>query len=295
MTLFVVCGETRTEVQGEVSGVRENSNSVSLSRVVTEVVAAKRAANRRETYLRSLKVYLDGFARGREGMPITAVNLKVIEDWYASRTETPSMRKGTIGRLSTMFSFAWRRGYVSENPCRRLERIRVDPKPPRIFSPAEAKRLLEYVCDHGRRRWRLAQVTLGLFCGIRPFELTRLHWNDVDLNRAIVRVDASASKVRQRRIVPIPENAIQWLECCQRDNKPLGAVRWKWIGDIERGTGLQWQNDILRHTAASYLLAKHEDCGKIARWLGNSADVLLKHYTELVSAEDCLAYWDIRP
>lgn len=293
MTLFF-CGETRTELQGTRTVINQ-SNSVPISRVVLELVAAKTAANRRQSYLRSLRVYLEGFARGREDMPITAVNLKLLEEWYASRTETPSMRKGTIGRLSTMFSYAWRKGYVTENPCKRLERIRVDPKPPRIFTPLQARTLLHYLRGDRRRRWRLAQAILGLFCGVRPTELTRLFWKDIDLERAIVRIDASASKVRQRRIVPIPENAIAWLKLCERHEQKIGAVRWKWIEAAERKTGLKWENDILRHTAASYLVAKHEDCGRVARWLGNSADVLLRHYTELVSAEDCLAFWSIRP
>lgn len=294
MELFVVGGDLDKRESKVFQKVSLDS-SVSLSRVVKEVIAAKRAANRRPSYVRNLRVYLESFARGREDMPITAVNLQMLEDWYGSRNETPASRKGTIGRISSMMSYAWRRGYVMENPCKRLERVRVDPKPPRIFTPLEARTLLHYLGRDGRTKWRLPQVILGLFCGVRPTELTRLFWKDIDLDRAVVRIDASASKVRQRRIVPIPDNAVAWLRACKPNNLKIGAVRWKWIDAVERHTGLKWDNDILRHTAASYLLAKHEDCGKVARWLGNSADVLLKNYTELVSAADCQAFWEIMP
>ena len=34
---------------------------------------------------------------------------------------------------------------------------------------------------------------------------------------------------------------------------------------------------------------------KVARWLGNSARILLRHYTELVGAEEATKFWSIRP
>ena len=44
----------------------------------------------------------------------------------------------------------------------------------------------------------------------------------------------------------------------------------------------RWPQDLLRHTAASYLLALHGDAGKVATMLGNSSSVLLTHYHEPV-------------
>lgn len=300
MTLYVVVGgETTVELPGVV-GVGAipklgESNSVPISKVIADCLASKATANLRSEYIRSLRFYLEGFARGRERMPITAVNLEIIEKWFAGRKETPSSRRSNIGRLSSLFSYAWRRGFVKENPCRRLERIRVDPKPPRILTPLEARTILHYMAKDGRRRWRLPQIALGLFAGIRPTELTRLHWRDIDLTKQLVRIDASASKIRRRRIVPLSDNCVSWLRLCKPHTKPLGAKRWKWIRNLERGTGIKWDKDILRHSAASYLLSQHEDVGRVARWLGNSPDILLNHYAELVCAQDALAFWKITP
>lgn len=267
-----------------------------ISQVIKEVIAAKIASNRRPAYTRHLKIFLNKFARGRESKPINEFDLTTLEDWFAFRKGKPASAKGEWGRLSTMFTYAKRKKYITgDNPCSEMDKIKIDAKPPRLFTPKEAETLLRHLSGHARRRLRLAQCVIGLFCGIRPTELTRIYWRDIDLDRAVIRVDAAASKVRRRRIVPIPQIAIEWLKLCPMNDNPIGAIRWKWIGDVERGTGLKWDNDILRHCAASYLLAKHEDCGRVARWLGNSADILLKHYTELVSKEDCAAYWNIRP
>lgn len=291
-----MCVETNTISFG-VNGVsaQRSGGSVTISRVIEDCLAAKVSANRRPSYVRSLKLYLQAFAKGRESKPIAEFDLKLLEDWFSHRKETPSSRRSNIGRLSSLFNYAWRRNFIKENPCRRLERIRIDAKPPRILTPLEARTILVYMSRHGRRRWRLPQVILGLFAGVRPVELTRLYWKDIDLVKGLVRIDASASKVRQRRIVPLSANALEWLRLCKPNDKPLGARRWKWIGDLERGTAIKWDKDLLRHTAASYLLEREQDCGKVARWLGNSPDILLRFYAEIVTAQDCLAFWSIRP
>ena len=52
-----------------------------------------------------------------------------------------------------------------------------------------------------------------------------------------------------------------------------------------------WPKDVLRHTAASYLLALHGDVGKVAMMLGNSPNILLTHYHEPVCETDCAAFW----
>lgn len=294
MTLYYVFGETCTELHGTRSVV-EQSNSVSISKVVNDCVSAKKLANRRPSYTKTLAVYLKMFARGREEKPIAEFNLKTLEDWFASRNESHATRRGTISKLSVLFSFAKRRGLITENPCSRLERVTVDAKPPKILTPIEAEKLLRFMASNSKRRWRLPQVILGLFTGIRPAELSRLHWSDIDLDRAVVRVDACVSKVRQRRIVPVSPNAVEWLKTCQPNDKKIGVTRIKWVKQLKEETGVVWSQDLLRHCAASYLLGKHEDVGKVSRWLGNSPAVLLRHYCELVSKEDSVAYWSILP
>lgn len=188
-----------------------------IGQVVTDFLAAKAVANRRPSYLKSVKVILRMFIRGREDKPISEfISLDILEEWLARRKFMPATRSGRISVLSSFFSFAKRRGFITENPCSRLERVRLESKPPTILSPEQAETLLRWMsngrCQQQRRNWRLAQVVLGLFCAIRPAELSRLFWKDVDLERGVVRIDAAVSKVRQRRIVEIPPNAIAWLK-----------------------------------------------------------------------------------
>jgi hypothetical protein len=57
----------------------------------------------------------------------------------------------------------------------------------------------------------------------------------------------------------------------------------------------RWPQDVLRHTAASNLLAFHQDAGKVAAFLGHSAGILLRHYKALVFREDADAWMRIMP
>jgi integrase len=264
-----------------------------VASVVEECCAAKKVANRRPHYTRALRGTLIAFARGRESQSIDSFTLESVEEWLNRRPAAGSTKRGEATRLSTLFAFAMRRGYRPDNPCVRLETIAVDQKPPRIFSPYEAEMILRY-CKKSLP-WRLPQIVLGLFGGVRPSELQRLRWRDVNLDTGVAVVDSAASKVRARRIVPLSPNAVAWLKTCVPHGKPLGAIGYKWIHSIERNLAIEWHNDILRHSAGSYLLSKFEDVGKVARWLGNSPAVLLRFYTELVNKEDCERYWSIVP
>jgi integrase len=51
-------------------------------------------------------------------------------------------------------------------------------------------------------------------------ELSRLHWNAIDLERGIIEVRAGQAKTASRRIIPISDNLRQWLQPLPRQ----GAV-----------------------------------------------------------------------
>jgi integrase len=158
----------------------------------------------------------------------------------------------------------------------------------------EQSRQLLAACPVVCRPW----LILAMFAGIRPDgELMKLDWSKIDLETATVKIDFP--KVRShRRIVPLEPLAVKLLK-----EHPLrsGAVapsrstlrrfkrRMRAVLGFER-----WPQDVLRHTAASYLLALHQDAAKVAGWLGNSVKVLLSNYHDPVTREASAAFWEQR-
>jgi integrase len=267
-------------------------DGISIRRVVLELLAAKKTANRRAVYIKSLKHYLNRFAAGREESAIENFTAADVEVWL-SQFPGDYSRHTWLNRISTLFSFAIRRGYVEKNPCARVERVTVDKKAPVILSVAQAEKLLTD-CPPPCLAW----LVLALFAGIRPEgELMRVAWEDVNLDTGTVRIQFP--KVRKhKRIVPLEPVAVAWLRPLVGNGAvcPSASTLRRWRRKMREVLGVsEWPQDVLRHTAASFLLAKYADAGKVANWLGNSPGILLTHYHEPVSAADALLFWDLKP
>jgi integrase len=59
-----------------------------------------------------------------------------------------------------------------------------------------------------------------------------------------------------------------------------------------------WPEDVLRHSYASYLLARDKDAGTVAENLGhqNNTSTLFRYYRKAVKfRSDVLAYWSMNP
>ena len=248
---------------------------------------AKRAGNRKAVYLASLKYYLTRFAAGREPLPLAEFTTADVEN-FLKQFKSAATRQTWLNRISTLFAFAVRREFLLKNPCGKIERITVDRRAPKILTPAQAEVLLRLAPTVCR-----PYVILGMFAGIRPDELLRLQWADVDLTTRTVTVNDA--KTRRRRIVPLEPRAVALLAGCPLQHGPVApsnsTVR-RFKRTARAGLGLAaWPSDLLRHTAASYLLALHGDAGKVATMLGNSSSVLLAHYHEPVKNGDCAEFW----
>lgn len=261
--------------------------SPTIGAAIDRLIESKRLAGRREIYLKGLKYYLTQFARGREGVPLNRFTSQEITDWFEARQEIPVTRAANIGRLKSLFTFAVRKGWMERSPCAVIDQVIIDRKPPAILTPGQQRDLLQSVS----RRCR-PYLILTMLAGVRPDEVKYLKWGDVNLERGLLTIDRS--KTRRRRIVPLHPLAVHWLKQCD-DKIPIYPSRMtirRWRAKA-RVLLNGWPQDILRHTAASYLLALHGDAGKVAFMLGNSADILLQHYHQLVSAEDCAEFWKI--
>lgn len=146
----------------------------SLRDAIAALLAAKSAANFRPRYLRSLRQYLNLFARGREDWPVAAITVCTVEEWFASRIEALTTQRANMGRLASLFTFCVRRGWMALNPCDALDKARLDPKPPRILSVEEARTVLTTCRAESPKL--MPWLALGLFCGLRPEEAEQCAW-----------------------------------------------------------------------------------------------------------------------
>ncbi|MCL5098566.1 MAG: tyrosine-type recombinase/integrase [Candidatus Omnitrophica bacterium] len=266
-----------------------------LGQAIAELLQSKTNAGCRASYVSNLGMYLRFFARGRESMALDQIRVGDIEEWIAGHDYRPAMRASAINRLSTLFSWAKRRGYVVENPCERCERIRVDRSPPVILTHDQVLRALQFAQEEEPDF--LAWLALALFGGLRPEEADKVAWSKIDLDRGTARIESDVTKVRSWRIVNLMPATVEWLKVARSARLPVPQVtRRRFQRRLREHLGFAtWPKDILRHTAASHWLAEWQDAGRVATELGNSPAVLLRHYRKLVTKDEAKAFWTIHP
>jgi integrase/recombinase XerD len=258
---------------------RPDRDGIKLRAAIDETIAAKKMAGLRPHSLAVMRYVLNKFVQGREDVTLESISAKDIQDWLDSLKVKPCTKQSNVTRLSSLFSHHIRRDNIVKNPCRKLERIKVEYHAPLILSPEQADTLLK----NTPRKFR-AYVILGMFAGIRPEETQKLTWKDICLETKTVTVNLA--KTRRRRIVPLEPRAVALLEKCARKKGNIAPShstlrRFKRVARYALGFD-RWPQDLLRHTAASYMLALIGDVGKVAARLGNSSTILLTHYHQPV-------------
>lgn len=250
--------------------------------VIKDMLAAKRTAGRATRYLSNLKMVTERFAAGRESTPISMLGLAEVEAFL--NANGIHYRSTLRARLSTLFKFAVRRGYVAANPCERLEAVTVAKASPSVMSIAEITKILKWLKKNPRA---MAWFALSAFAGLRPEEAEKTAWSEINFKEGWVRIEAQTTKVRQRRVIyPLPV-AIKWLKVAKKLKSDLPLATMSKKRDLHAMRDVLgwpvWKKDVTRHTAASYWLAMTGEAAKIATALGHSEKVLRRNYMALVT------------
>lgn len=283
---------------------------------IVEFLEAKKRAGKRPRYLESLKSSLGMFARSRGQKLCSEVTRADVEGWLHESGFAPSTIRGYLIDLKTFFGFGMKRGWLRRSPCDGVEPILDDGKPPEIFTVEQIKRLF-HVALHGVKKQRLsksgaklssfdpapdptmiAYLALAIFCGIRPDEIHRMTWKNVDIEAGHAEVPAAKSKTRKRRLVHLSDNCKAWLRYGLALGAEIPVVNFtRKIMRLKVGAGLvPWPQDVLRHCFASYHLAMHGSADKTAHEMGHaSTKMLYEHYRELVPKKEAEAFWLIMP
>ena len=227
---------------------------------------------------------------------------------YIDGINASARRKYNVCSLIGQF-FNWciKEKHTDLNPAKEIE-IEIEANEPAILSIAESERLIHLVETDFRDLGRY--VAICLFAGLRPTEAKLLKFDLIHLTEKQITVQGQTSKVKESRNVNIEDTLAWWLaefadEPChesyivrQKNFRPRleklrVAAGYKLAGANENATG--WVEDILRHTFASFWLAKYKERGKLAEEMGTSLKMIKQHYKNVVKTSDCNRFWGIKP
>lgn len=210
------------------------------------------------------------------------------------------MKPATVNRylaaISHVFTVAVKEwGWLEDNPCLKVSRLKEPAGRVRCLSPDERTRLLE-VCKAHENPALYPIVVIGLCTGLRKSNVTDLAWSQVDFeNRRLIFSDPEAIKNRERKGVPLATPALEALRehgkvrrmgtayvfpSDRKPNQPID-IRKAWESAIKRAGIEDFHFHDLRHTTASYLAMSGASNREIAEVLGHKTLQMVKRYSHL--------------
>ena len=106
------------------------------------------------------------------------------------------------------------------------------------------------------------------------------------------------TKGKRRRLTPLLPALLEWLEPYRRMTGPiLKGTRNQGeyaLTKLRKANGIKGHN-LLRHSYASYRLADVQDASKVSLEMGNSPNVLLRDYRELVTPTQAKEWFSVLP
>lgn len=267
--------------------------SIPLSAALQQLITNRSSSGASKRYCDDLRLRLTKFCEAFPSKTIAELTTSEIDSWLEGLGVAPTTRNTFRRDVRTLFSFAVTRKYCQENPATETRKAKEVDGDVKILTVEESARLLEAADSD-----MLPYFAIAAFAGLRRAEIERLDWKQIDLHRNFIEVKARQAKTATRRLVTVQPNLSAWLQPYRQSKGNVCPLNFrKRFDEVRAQAGLltDWTENILRHSYGSYHLAEFNDAPALALQMGNSTEVIFKHYRELVKPNDAHRYWSIMP
>ena len=207
--------------------------------------------------------------------------------WLEKR-EHPSTRNTFRKHAVALWRWAQRQGFLSKEIKTEAEQVDSAKEADLeigIISTATFRGLLENI--RTKHHEYIAPLVLAGFCGLRRSEIHSQKWSDIELGRRFLRVTKGKKGTPSRRLVPLCDEAIDWLMLVgDRTEKICANFAMDRIRDIGRTANFLLPKNCFRHTFISARVAVTGNIAETSLEAGNSPQIIFKHYRELMTKEE---------
>ena len=277
-----------------------------LDAYLTHLTVERRlAANSVESYARDLALLAD-FAENMGSAPeaLGRTELQGMVRGLMSAGKSPRSVARAVACYRGFYRFLMIDGRLTVNPAEDLRPPRAWKTLPRFLSIEEVDRLIaEPDTSHPRGLRDRALIELLYATGMRVTELISLRPADINIDASYLTCTGKGDK---QRIVPIGDQAAQWVDRYVKDARPallgkrrtsprlfvnarggLGLTRmgfWKILKAYARQAGLSSSISphVLRHSFATHLLERGADLRVIQMMLGHADLSTTQIYTHVL-------------
>jgi integrase/recombinase XerD len=232
-------------------------------------------------------------------------NLERFVDGLMNEGLSPRSVARTVAAVRGFYRFAVLTQHLSTNPADDLQAPRAWPALPKFLGVEEIERLIrqpDITTPRGLRDRALIEVLYAT--GLRVSELIQLRAGDLNLEAGYL---STTGKGNKERIVPIGDQASEWLTRYIREGRPalIGKRASPWLFvNAKRGSSLSrvgfwkilkgygqkaglpraWSPHVLRHSFATHLLEHGADLRSIQMMLGHADLSTTQIYTHVLEA-----------
>ena len=230
-----------------------------------------------------------------------------LEDYVFALFEQDKQPKSiarAISSLKRFYQFCVVQNLISQDPAALLKPPKLSAMIPKVISESQIEALLnapDVLSVLGLRD--RAILELAYSSGLRVSELVELPYEQINLSAGLVQVTGKGNK---ERIVPVGEEAIDWLEKYLRNSRP-SLVKQKWVGTLfvsrigrpmtrqtlwhriknlaaEAGIVMNLSPHSLRHAFATHLVNHGADLRTVQLLLGHADLSTTQIYTHVAKA-----------
>jgi integrase len=262
-----------------------------LGEVIDAMIADRESAKRSDAYIDGLRWTLNNFARDRTLKPINEITTEDVRKWLDKASKSVDARRGYIGRLRSLFSFAIAHGWARDNPAKPISMPERGQGEPVIFSPEDVGKIMEAAKTDPEM---LTYFALLFFAGLRPSEARRLKPEHIkaDLIRVPIEV---ARKKKEVRNIPVNDALTTFLSF----GAPLPVERrWRnWrtrFRAVVKASKVPWKADVARHSFVTYSNEIHGWQETVSQ-AGHSLAMMVEHYRALTTKAEAKKFWELRP
>ena len=204
---------------------------------------------------------------------------------------SPTTIKHQLILLNRIFNVAEQWGvYSGQNPCKKVKKPKINNQVNEYLSSNELSRLLK-VLEAWDNRMQASIVLFSLYTGLRPNEVFKLEWSDINSEKKTVTLRDPKGVLDQ--ILPLSPKAINVLEDVPKEydtpsifystnGKQRNTIRhgWKQIKELAK-IHESFRYYDLRHNYASYLVSSGESLYTVQKLLCHKDSKTTQRYAHL--------------
>ena len=251
------------------------------------LVSLGKSENTISAYLRDIKDLVE-FSRviKKDVLELDKGDFRFFVPFLQKRNLSPSTINRKISAIKSYFKFLIRRGYISEDPLKVVQKPKI---PQRIPRPVDMDKILKVVIswDAKDNEEVLAKdiITVLYSTGLRISELLSLKGKDVDLSNMVITVKGKGGKYRRVPMVKICAEILGKYIKGPEDRlfnisrfKAYRLIR-KTFEKIAKFSGVHPHT--LRHSFATHLLERGADLKTVQELLGHANLSTTQIYTKV--------------